>query len=94
MAVAERIRPKVRLPIEEPAPYSSADFERVATIYPDLRMELTQEGELVLMPPTFTRTGMKNFKLTVRFGVWSEANELGIGSDSSTIFTLPNRCSV
>lgn len=90
MTVAERVRPAVSVPVEEPVPYSSADFERVAAIYPDLRIEMTQEGELILMPPTFTRTGMKNFKLTVRFGVWSEANELGIGSDSSTIFTLPN----
>ena len=90
MAVAERPRPSASAPVEAPAPYTPADFDRVAALYPDLRVELTQEGELILMPPTFTRTGMKNFRLTVRFGAWSEANDLGIGADSSTIFTLPN----
>ncbi len=90
MAVAERTRPPVSPPVEEPAPYTPADFERIAAIYPDLRIELTQEGELILAPPTFTETGMRNFRLTVRFGAWSEANGLGIGSDSSTAFTLPN----
>ncbi len=90
MAVAERTRPPVSPPVEEPAPYTPADFERIAAIYPDLRIELTQEGELILRPPTFTETGMRNFRLTVRFGAWSEANGLGIGSDSSTAFTLPN----
>lgn len=76
--------------IEEPEPYSSTEFMEVAAQYPDLRMELTREGELVIMPPTFTETGNKNFKLIARFGVWSEANNLGNGYDSSTVFTLPN----
>ena len=76
--------------VEEAEPYTSEEFAGLAASYPDLRMELTREGELVIMPPTFTETGNKNFKLIARFGIWSEANDLGNGYDSSTVFTLPN----
>ena len=93
MAVLEAQRqPKAQVfpAVEEPEPYAEEDFARLAADYPDLRMELTREGELVIMPPTFTETGNKNFKLIARFGIWSEANDLGNGYDSSTVFTLPN----
>lgn len=94
MAVLEAERKPVSKPqqagVEEPEPYTSEEFTALAASYPDLRMELTREGELILMPPTFTETGNKNFKLIARFGIWSEANDLGNGYDSSTVFTLPN----
>ena len=94
MAVLEAERKPISKPqltgVEEPEPYTSEEFTALAVSYPDLRMELSQEGELILMPPTFTETGNKNFKLIVRFGAWSEANSLGNGYDSSTVFTLPN----
>jgi Uma2 family endonuclease len=90
MAVAERVRPHLQRFVEEPQPYTSAEFAQIAALYSDLRIELTREGELILMPPTFTETGMRNFRLTVRFGMWSEANHMGFGADSSTIWTLPN----
>lgn len=94
MAVAEALRRPTAVPvqrgIEEPSPYTSEQFAALAANYPDLRMELTREGELIIMPPTFPETGKRNFKLIVRFGIWSEANDLGIGYDSSTEFTLPN----
>ena len=76
--------------MEEPEPYTSEEYAAFVAAYPDLRTELTREGELVIMPPTFTETGNRNFKLTARFGAWSEANNLGEGYDSSTVFTLSN----
>ena len=76
--------------VEEPEPYAAEEFARLAADYPDLRMEMTREGELILIPPTFTETANKNFKLIARFGIWSEANDFGNGYDSLTVFTLPN----
>lgn len=94
MAVLEVERKPLLKPqsmgVEEPEPYTAGEFAVLAASYPDLRMEMTREGELILMPPTFTETGNKNFKLIARFGIWSEANDLGNGYDSSTVFTLPN----
>src|SRR5262245_43757750 len=57
---------------------------------PDWKLELTSEGDLILMPPTGGETGRINFNLTVVFGAWVEADGTGIGFDSSTGFTLPN----
>ncbi len=57
---------------------------------PDLRIELTADQELIIMPPTGSKTGWRNSKLTQRLANWAEANSDGLTFDSSTGFTLPN----
>jgi len=57
---------------------------------PDLRIELTAQGELVIMPPTGMDTGRRNSRLTRRLDMWAEMDGTGIAFDSSTLFTLPN----
>ncbi len=57
---------------------------------PDLRMELTCEGALIIMPPTGSKSGHRNFTLTTQFGLWMQSDETGFGFDSSAGFTLPN----
>jgi Uma2 family endonuclease len=57
---------------------------------PDLRIELTADQELIIMPPTGSKTGWRNSKLTQRLANWAEANSGGLSFDSSTGFTLPN----
>lgn len=76
--------------VEEPNPYSAAEFMQIARAYPDLHMELTREGELIIMPPTLRRTGRKNAKLSARLENWSAAAGLGETFDSSTLFLLPD----
>jgi Uma2 family endonuclease len=56
----------------------------------DSRIELTSAGDLIIMPPTGWKTGVRNFKLITSFGAWVEKDGTGKGSDSSTVFTLPN----
>lgn len=56
----------------------------------DLRIELTSEGDLIVMPPTGSKSGHRNFTLTAQFGIWVQSDETGFGFDSSTGFTLPN----
>ncbi|MEW6733003.1 MAG: Uma2 family endonuclease [Acidobacteriota bacterium] len=56
----------------------------------DLRIELTSQGELLIMAPTGSKTGWRNAKLTSRVTVWSEKDGTGLVFDSSTGFTLPN----
>jgi len=65
-------------------------FVRLCEENPDLRIELTAQGELVIMPPTGLETGPRNSRLTRRVDEWTEANGTGIAFDSSTMFTLPN----
>lgn len=57
---------------------------------PDLKIERTSQGALVVLPATGGETGKRNAKLTSRFVVWSEATQLGEVFDSSTCFKLPN----
>jgi Uma2 family endonuclease len=56
----------------------------------DYRFERTAKGELIIMPPTGSETGNRNFNLTVQLGIWTEKDGTGIGFDSSAGFTLPN----
>lgn len=55
-----------------------------------LRIERTAEGDIIIMPPTGGKTGIRNFKLNVQFGNWVEGDGTGQGFDSSTEFALPN----
>lgn len=65
-------------------------FVRLCQENPDLRIELTTQGELVIMPPTGLESGRRNIRLARRLDTWTEAEGSGIAFDSSTLFTLPN----
>lgn len=65
-------------------------FEQFCAQYPELRIEMTSEGDMIVMLPVFTQGGNRNFILTSRFGTWAEPDNSGVGFDSSTGFTLPN----
>ncbi len=56
----------------------------------DLRIERSQDGEIIVMSPTGAETGRRNFNLIVAFGAWVARDGSGIGFDSSTGFLLPN----
>jgi Uma2 family endonuclease len=56
----------------------------------DLNLELSSEGDLIIMPPTGMKTGNRNFKLTAAFAAWVEKDGTGVGFDSSSMFSLPN----
>jgi Uma2 family endonuclease len=57
---------------------------------PELRLELTAQQELIIMPPTGSKTGRRNSTLTQRLANWAEPDGTGVVFDSSTLFTLPN----
>jgi Uma2 family endonuclease len=69
---------------------SDEEFAELCLLNPELQFERTSEGELVIMAPTGGKTGRRNAKLTVAFGVWAEKDGTGQSFDSSTLFTLPN----
>jgi Uma2 family endonuclease len=55
-----------------------------------LRLELTAEGELVVMPPVGLVTSWRNAKIAQRLANWTDADGTGIAFDSSAGFRLPN----
>lgn len=71
-------------------PLSDEQFAEFCAQYPELRIEMNREGEMMIMLPVVSRSGKRNFNLTARFGLWVEVDGTGVGFDSSTGFTLPN----
>jgi len=87
-------------PPKEVAPFLNLDltsirltaeqFEQVCRDNPDLRLELTSNGGLLVMPPAGSRTGKRNSHLNLQLAAWSEKDGTGVAFDSSTGFTLPD----
>jgi Uma2 family endonuclease len=65
-------------------------FEQLASNEQLARLELTKDGELIVMSPTGGTAGEKNFNLYIDLGIWNRQTKLGKAFDSSTIFVLPN----
>ncbi len=60
------------------------EFDRLCRNNPDLRLELTKDGKLIIMPPTGGDTGKRNIRLAAQVAVWNDRTELGEAFDSST----------
>ncbi len=69
---------------------SEQEFYEFCRRNPDLSLELTSEGDLLIMPPTGGKTGIRNAILIMRLTAWALADKSGRAFDSSTLFTLPN----
>jgi Uma2 family endonuclease len=66
-------------------------FDALALANPDLRLERTAQGELIVNPPTGGESSERNFNITGQLARWCDDNEdLGSGFDSSGGFILPN----
>lgn len=70
--------------------FTDEEFEQVVAVNKELRLELTSEGELVIMSPTGGETGNRNFDLLGQLWFWNTQKKLGKAFDSSTGFKLPN----
>ena len=65
-------------------------FEQLAYAEQLGRMELTKDGELIVMSPTGGTAGRKNSRLTQQIRNWADRDGMGEVFDSSTVFVLPN----
>ncbi len=83
-ALALAIPPDVRRRV------SDEDVWRLCQENPDLRLERTAEGELIVMPPAGPDGSQRNMSLSARLWNWNQQNNLGVVFDSSAGFTLPN----
>jgi Uma2 family endonuclease len=68
---------------------SREDFIRLCAANPDLKLERTVQGELIVMAPTGGETGNLNFEIAGEVYVWNRQSRLGKSFDSSTGFSLP-----
>jgi Uma2 family endonuclease len=78
------IRIRTEVPLDDAALYE------LCARNPELRIERTPAGELVVMPPTGGESGRRNAALLVDLGMWTRQAGTGVVFDSSTGFVLPN----
>lgn len=65
-------------------------FVRLCDSNPDLRLERSPQGELVIMSPVGGESGNREATLITKVGLWNEQTQLGFVFSSSTVFSLPN----
>ncbi|MBM4255962.1 MAG: Uma2 family endonuclease [Deltaproteobacteria bacterium] len=66
-------------------------FELLCQENSELRLELTAQGELSIMPPTGSESGWRSGETFFSLTAWAKQDGTGLSFDSSTGFTLPNR---
>jgi Uma2 family endonuclease len=66
------------------------EFEQLCQDNPDLRLELTANGELIVMAPAGWESSEKNLDLATDVNNWNRQTRIGRAFDSSGGFTLPN----
>ncbi|MGK7963081.1 Uma2 family endonuclease [Crocosphaera sp.] len=69
---------------------TSEQFDQLAQAEQLVRMELTKDGELIIMSPTEGTAGRKNSRLTQQVRNWADSDGTGEVFDSSTVFVFPN----
>ncbi|NER00907.1 MAG: Uma2 family endonuclease, partial [Cyanothece sp. SIO2G6] len=57
---------------------------------PDLDLERSPQGELIIMSPVGGTSGRQEANLITKVSLWNEQTQLGVVFSSSTIFSLPN----
>jgi Uma2 family endonuclease len=71
-------------------PMTDEQFAAFCAENPDYFIEMTAEGELLIMPPNFSLTGARNQKIGSRLEIWAERDGRGTVTDASSGFVLPN----
>lgn len=71
-------------------PMNDDQFAEFCAEHPELFFEMTADGELIVMPPAFSLTGIRNGEIGRQLGNWSIEDGKGQFTDSSAGFVLPN----
>lgn len=74
----------------KPEGLSEEEFFAFCAANKELRIERNRKGEIIIMPPTGSETGIFDANLTIRIGSWNLQKGLGKVFGSSAGFTLPN----
>jgi len=64
-------------------------FYQLCQENPEVRLERTAQGELIVMPPSGGETSKRNSILNLQLGLWNEQTQLGEVFDSNGGFSLP-----
>lgn len=79
-----------RLKVPPAVGLTDEQFYQLCVANEEWRLELTAEGELIIMPSTGGESGIRNANLTTDVNLWNRQTRLGKVFHSSTEFRLPN----
>lgn len=93
MTVADAVRPPA--PSTEELedvlePYTREQFASLVAQYPELRMELTREGRLIIMPPSGGESSHYSSIVGGRLFAWADQEKTGLTFDANGGYNLPN----
>jgi len=71
-------------------PMTDEQFTAFCAEHPDLNFETAAEGEIIVMAPTHSFTGVSNSHIVAQLFNWARQDRRGFVCDSSTGFVLPN----
>jgi Uma2 family endonuclease len=71
-------------------PMTDEAFAQLCTDHPDLELEMSADGELIVMPLRYTLTGARNAEISAQLGAWAHQDKRGCAFGSSTGLVLPN----
>jgi Uma2 family endonuclease len=72
------------------APMTDRQFAEFCSEHPELFFETTATGELIVMPPNFSLTSIRNGEITGQLRQWAAQDRRGVVGESSGGFLLPN----
>jgi len=78
----------------KPMKFTDDEFWEFCRRNDEMRIEMTKEGDVIIMPPTGSETGDRNAEITTQLRVWAKKDGQGKTYDSSTGFKLPNGATV
>jgi Uma2 family endonuclease len=64
-------------------------FERVLALYPDMRVEMDEAGNISLMAPGSLESSSGSSEVFVQLGSWAKRDGTGKAFDSSATYNLP-----
>lgn len=73
-----------------PMKFTDAEFWEFCRQNDEMRIEMTKEGDVIIMPPTGSETGERNSEINFQLKLWAKQDKSGKIYDSSTGFKLPN----
>jgi Uma2 family endonuclease len=69
---------------------TDAQYYRFCMTIPDLRVERSAEGDILIVPPGGAETSWRNGDLAMQLGNWAREDERGRAFDSSVEYFLPS----
>jgi Uma2 family endonuclease len=78
------------LRMRPPAKLTARQFVHLCHQNPNLRLERTAEGDVIIMPPAHPDTSDRNADLTTQLRLWAKKDDTGVAYDATAGFMLPN----